>query len=293
MKRISGIIASLVISAFMASADTYTDYIDKYSGLAVSQMDLHGIPASVTLAQGLLESGAGRSTLATEGNNHFGIKCHTDWEGETMLRSDDAPDECFRVYDTAEESFEDHSRFLKRKRYASLFELDPGDYSGWARGLKQCGYATNPHYADILITIIERYALYNYDNGGIPDEAEMAEFIRQTIASSHIVRKSRGLHYVIAYPGDTYSSLASEFGISLESILANNDMAGDCEVREWQEVYLVSKLDEGPDDVKTVTIGRDETLHSVSQRFGVTLESLRRYNPKIKDKPGQRVRLHP
>ncbi len=288
-----GLLMLLASVTAEVSADAYTDYIDRYADAAVAQMERHGIPASITLAQGLLESAAGRSTLATEGNNHFGIKCHADWEGETMLRSDDAPDECFRVYGDVQESFEDHSRFLKRKRYASLFELELTDYCGWARGLKKCGYATNPHYADILITIIERYALNRYDAGSPAAEAEMAEFIRRTMASSHIVRKSRGLHYVISFPGDTYGSLAAEFGVPLEQLLANNDVEADGEIRDWEEVYLVAKLDEGPEDVKNATIGRDETLHSLSQRFGVTMEALRRFNPKAKDKPGQRIRLHP
>lgn len=293
MKRILTLLAAVALAVFQVPADTYTDYIDNFAEMAVAQMSKHGIPASITLAQGLLESAAGRSTLATEGNNHFGIKCHRDWTGDTMLRTDDAVDECFRVYDSAEHSFEDHSLFLKRKRYASLFELDPTDYTGWAKGLKACGYATNPHYADILVTIIEKYGLYNYDTGHIRDIEETAEFIRNMIASSHVVRRSRGLHYVIATPGDTYSSLAAEFGIDVKTLLANNDMEADCEVRPWEEVYLVAKHDEGPEDLRSATIGRDETMHSLAQRFGIKMEALRRYNPKAKDKPRQRLRLHP
>lgn len=274
-------------------ADAYTDYIETYAAMAVDQMTRHGVPASITLAQGLLESSAGRSSLATEGNNHFGIKCHKDWTGDSMLRSDDAPDECFRVYESPEHSFEDHSLFLRRKRYAPLFELAKGDYVGWAKGLKACGYATNPHYADILITIIERYGLYSFDTEGFDRETETVEFIRQMMASSHKVRRSRGLHYVIAVPGDTYSSLAAEFGLPVEALLANNDIDNDCEVRAWEEVYLVPKLDEGPEDVRTATIGREETLHSVAQRFGVKVEALKKYNPKAKDRPRQKLRLHP
>ncbi len=293
MKKTITTLLILLATPLAVLADAYTDYIDTYADMAVEQMERHGIPASVTLAQGLLESAAGRSTLATEGNNHFGIKCHKGWTGDTMLRSDDAPDECFRVYDSAAQSFEDHSKFLKRKRYERLFELDPGDYAGWARGLKSCGYATNPHYADILVTIIERYGLYSFDSGALHSDAATADFIRQTMASSHLVRRSRGLHYVIAVPGDTYSSLAAEFGIPLETLLSNNDMQDDCEVRAWEEVYLVPKHDEGPEDVKTAVIGRDETLHSISQRFGIKTEAILRYNPKAKDKPRQRLRLHP
>lgn len=147
---------SLLLPVMMLG-NAYEDYIARYSAMAVEQMRLYGVPASITLAQGLLESGAGRSTLAAEGNNHFGIKCHKEWTGNSMLRNDDAPDECFRVYDSPEESFRDHSLFLRRQRYASLFDLPLTDYVGWARGLKKCGYATDPNYADRLISIIELY----------------------------------------------------------------------------------------------------------------------------------------
>ena len=138
---------------------TAIDYIDRFKDIAIEEMRKNGIPASITLAQGLLESGNGNGTLARQGNNHFGIKCNVDWTGPTIRKDDDAPQECFRVYSSPEESYRDHSEFLKRKRYADLFELDRNDYRGWAIGLKQAGYATNPKYADLLIGIIERYRL--------------------------------------------------------------------------------------------------------------------------------------
>ena len=128
----------------VAASNPYEDYIARYSSLAVEHQSEYGIPASITLAQGLLESAAGRSTLASEGNNHFGIKCHKEWKGGKMLRNDDAPDECFRVYNTPEESFHDHSLFLRRTRYLKLFDLDVTDYHSWARVLRECGYATDP-----------------------------------------------------------------------------------------------------------------------------------------------------
>lgn len=139
------------------------DYIDKYKDIAMTEMVKNKIPASITLAQGILESGNGRSVLATKGNNHFGIKCHDDWKGRTMRVDDDAPKECFRVYDKAEDSYRDHSQFLKRDRYKDLFCLKITDYEGWAKGLKKAGYATLPTYASVLIKLIENYELYNYD----------------------------------------------------------------------------------------------------------------------------------
>lgn len=139
------------------------DYIDKYKDIAMEEMVVNKIPASITLAQGILESGNGNSILATKGNNHFGIKCHNDWNGNTMRVDDDAPKECFRVYDKAEDSYRDHSQFLKRDRYKDLFALKITDYEGWAKGLKKAGYATLPTYASVLIKLIENYELYEYD----------------------------------------------------------------------------------------------------------------------------------
>ena len=140
------------------------DYIEEYKNIAMCEMKKNKIPASITLAQGILESGNGTSRLAREGNNHFGIKCHSDWKGRTMRQDDDAPDECFRVYKSAEESYRDHSEFLKNNsRYASLFQLDITDYKGWAKGLKKAGYATLPTYANVLINLIEDYNLQQYD----------------------------------------------------------------------------------------------------------------------------------
>lgn len=273
------------------SEDSYRTYISEYAQMAVDQQNEFGIPASITLAQGLLESAAGRSTLASEGNNHFGIKCHRDWQGETMLRSDDAPDECFRVYGSPAESYADHSRFLSRGRYLPLFDLDPSDYAGWAKGLKQCGYATDPHYADRLIAIIERYGLDSYDAGSRGAASQTAEYISAALRESHPVRKARGLHYVIAAPGDTYAKIAAEFGVAAKDLLAFNDRTRDGEIRAWQEVYLQRKRDEAPEAPDVVTIGEDEDIHSISQRFAISLAVIKTLNPKAKDRPGQKLKL--
>lgn len=142
---------------------TTVEYIERYKHIAKAHEEIHKIPACITLAQGILESGSGTSRLAKEANNHFGIKCHSNWQGNTFHKDDDKKNECFRAYDTPEESFEDHAEFLKKKRYADLFDLDIKDYEGWAKGLKQAGYATNPKYPQLLIDLIERYELANLD----------------------------------------------------------------------------------------------------------------------------------
>ncbi|MBD5355850.1 MAG: LysM peptidoglycan-binding domain-containing protein [Bacteroides sp.] len=273
------------------AASNYEDYIDRYWELAVEHQQEYGIPASITLAQGLLESAAGRSTLAAEGNNHFGIKCHKEWKGKKMHRNDDAPNECFRVYKTPEESFRDHSLFLRRTRYQKLFDLDVTDYQGWARGLRECGYATDPQYAARLITIIERYSLYSYDSDGGNLTEETVAFIREHLTACHPVRKSRGLHYVVAMPGDTYASIAKELGINKKKLMAYNDVKHDGEIKAWEEVYLVEKRDEAPDGVVQATIGEGESMHSIAQRFGMKLSVVRNLNKKVKDKPGSTLKL--
>lgn len=295
MKHILKIITGAVIltvSTIICRADIYNEYISKYSDMAVEQQALHGIPASVTLAQGLLESAAGRSRLATQGNNHFGIKCHNTWSGDTMLRSDDRPNECFRVYDSAADSYGDHSRLLLGKRYASLFQLDPLDYAAWAKGLKKCGYATDPNYASRLIAIIERYSLYLYDTDAGRHAEENAQYIQSFLAASHPVRRSRGLHYIIAAPGDTYKSIAKEFNIDLSKLLEYNDVKRNGNIKDWEEVYIEPKLEKAPDNLTTAVIGEGESMHSLSQRFGMSLATLKKLNPRVPDRAGSTLRLH-
>ena len=179
----------------------YENYIKEYRDIAVEEMKRYQIPASITLAQGLLESGAGQSTLARKSNNHFGIKCGGDWRGKTVKHDDDARNECFRVYNNPKDSYRDHSKFLAtRPRYASLFKLDITDYQGWAHGLKKAGYATNPRYAYQLIDIIERYDLYKYDKkGGL-------KWMKEN-PYPHQPYLANGLVYVVARDGDTWKKL--------------------------------------------------------------------------------------
>lgn len=281
----------LAVPAIAVASSPYEEYIERYSQLAVEHQESYGIPASITLAQGLLESAAGRSTLATKANNHFGIKCHKDWKGKTVRRDDDARDECFRAYNTPEESFDDHSRFLCRDRYSRLFRLDVTDYQAWARGLRECGYATDPNYAARLITIIERYSLYVFDSPDMRDVEATVAFIADNLVRSHPVRRSRGLHYVVATPGDTYASIAREFNIKKKKLMGFNDARHDGEIKAWEEVYLEEKLDTAPEGVGSATIGEGESMHSLSQRFGMKMEAIKALNRKAKDEPGTRLRL--
>ena len=232
------------------------DYIEKYSEIAVGKMKQHGIPASITLAQGILESGAGNSELARMSNNHFGIKCH-EWEGERVYHNDDIENDCFRKYTKPEDSYEDHSQFLKRPRYAVLYTLDVTDYKSWANGLKQCGYATDPNYADRLINLIETYELYAYDQSIKKEKAterkeELAE-IEAEIKSHylldskmgvipaypvHPVRIVNGKKAVIARAGDTYESIAEEFGLRKWEIRWCNKVKKGTVPEEGQTVFI-------------------------------------------------------
>lgn len=222
-------------------------YIERFSSIAIREMNSSGVPASITLAQGLLESGNGNSKLAREANNHFGIKCTSEWKGKTILKDDDQKDDCFRVYASPEESFEDHSEFLKRKRYAALFELDKNDYQGWAKGLKAAGYATNPRYAELLISLIERYKLNRFDSKETTIEkikredrvlTEIAanipkEKLQEAIQSPVAMR----IHEVKA--GDTLSSVSKLFGISVDDIKVLNGLENP--VLKPGQLLVVSK----------------------------------------------------
>ena len=226
---------------------TAISYIERFKQIAIREMNNSGIPASITLAQGILESGNGNSELALEGNNHFGIKCTPEWKGKTMLKDDDQKDDCFRVYKTPEESFKDHTEFLKRKRYAPLFELDKNDYRGWATGLKAAGYATNPRYAELLISLIERYNLNRFDRM----ETETEKIIREDKVLTEIAkniplekkeevsrpRVTMKIHEVKS--GDTLASVSKLFGLSVDEIKMLNGL-DDTNLKPGQ-LLVVSK----------------------------------------------------
>lgn len=253
----------------------YLDYIEKYKDEAVEQMQRYHIPASITLAQGLLESGAGRSALTRKSNNHFGIKCGSGWSGRKTYHDDDARGECFRVYKNARESYEDHSRFLAGKqRYASLFKLKPTDYKGWARGLKKAGYATSPTYATKLIELIELYELDRFDNSRLKGT---------WIANPHDPFLANGLLYVVARSGDTFESLSDEFGISARKLRKYNDLYKGYTLRQGDVIYLEKKNRRAHKTYKTHIVRPGESMYLISQRYGIRLNRLYKMNDRSAD----------
>ena len=258
-------------------------YIEQYSGIAVSEMYRSGVPASITLAQGLLESGAGMSELARKGNNHFGIKCH-DWDGATTYHDDDEEQECFRKYRDVYESYEDHSRFLARQpRYRSLFRLKRTDYKGWARGLKKCGYATSPTYANKLIGIIELYKLHKYDKATKYDRFMVSRSEVKGIAPGtnlhqiHIYNKN---YYLIARAGDTFKSIAKEVGISYKKIAKYNERDKNDTLIPGEVVYLKKKQKKADKAYKNRPhrVKAGESMYSIAQYYGIRTESLYKMN---------------
>lgn len=269
----------------------YMDYIRTYNAEARRQMDRYAIPASITLAQGLVETGAGASTLAQVHNNHFGIKCHTMWKGKRTYKSDDNPNDCFRSYPSAKESFDDHSQFLKARRYQRLFALRYDDYRGWAKGLQLCGYATNKGYANMLIKVIEDYELYAFDRGEYPTwysgrpaparrPAEAQRSYDRPMRPSYI---SYGLLYVLADQNDTYERIAADMGISAKKLAKYNDTPEDYPLNEGDVVYLEPKNKEASARYTTYTVRVGDSMHDISQRYGIRLDRLYKLNNKDAD----------
>ncbi len=271
---------------------TREEYLDAFKDMAIREMYEFGIPASIKLAQAILESGDGNSRLARDGNNHFGIKCH-DWQGDFMRVDDDAPKECFRKYDNADQSYKDHSVFLTtRPRYAFLFDLEITDYKGWARGLKKAGYATNPRYAELLIKIIEDNDLYNYDRmapGMLAEKTERKEKIEKKDKHKTIVgvkgqRKiftNNGVKYILAEKGDDFYKIANDFNIYSFQIWKYNELSNSDRLIEGEMVYIEKKKRKAEEPFHTVRSG--ETMRSISQKHGVRLNRLFRLNRMSKD----------
>ena len=216
------LILPTLVSAQMRWNSAYQTYFNQYKDLAIEQMFKYGIPASITLAQGVFESGAGKSELARKGNNHFGIKCH-GWQGATTYHDDDAKQECFRAYDNVYDSYEDHSKFLRNNaRYRRLFSLSTTDYRGWAKGLKECGYATNPAYARKLTDIIELYKLNQYDRATSYDKFMAKHNAKDRPAQRggtlHPIKMYNKNYYLVARKGDTFKSIGKEVDISWRAI---------------------------------------------------------------------------
>lgn len=267
-------------------------YVETYKELAINEMNLFRIPASITLAQGIHESRAGLSRLATEANNHFGIKCHKGWTGDTLREDDDLPDDCFRKYGSPEESYRDHSLFLtQRSRYEGLFQLDQLDYKSWAKGLQSCGYATNPRYAESLIRIIETYELYRFDRtapvvsfplpGADLDDPEVQPWLGQFKLfalgpENRRVYINNELQMTIARRKDDLRSLSKAFDLSEKRLCRYNDLKEAGDLRPGQIVYLQPKRRKAVHEIHQVLPG--ETLYDISQFYGIKLKMVLKRN---------------
>jgi LysM repeat protein len=299
------------------------DYINAYKDLAVSEMKRTGIPASITLAQGMLESDYGRSSLARLGNNHFGIKCHSDWNGQTIKQHDDKRNECFRKYRRTEDSFYDHSDFLKSgSRYSFLFDFNPLDYKAWARGLKKAGYATNPEYANLLIRKIEENRLYELDKSylssvathqekvpvnvtPVPSKTTNDDYIRvqgeaitfgDVMARAPRIRENNRIQYIIVKDGDTKEKLENEFQLLKWELPRYNDLKENFTLVPGQILYLEPKRDKAEPGLEFHTVSDGETMQIVSQKYGIRLKSLLEMNNMIDGKEpvaGQKILLQP
>ncbi|MDR2120135.1 MAG: glucosaminidase domain-containing protein [Tannerella sp.] len=271
----------------------YGKYIDKYRDEAVRQQKKYKIPAGITLAQALLESNAGMSTLAKQSNNHFGIKCHSDWKGGRSYHDDDRKNECFRKYKSVTDSYEDHSRFLTaHSRYARLFNYKITDYKKWAKGLQECGYATDRGYANKLIDIIETYQLYHV--GREKREKKKEKESSPPVLLSRDVFKTHGLIYVIADGNDSLEDIADDIGIKAKKLRKYNEMPKDYPLAEGDIVYLQKKKKKAdkPYFFHTVRIG--ESMYSISQRYGIRVGRLYKMNNKKADfvpEEGETLRL--
>ena len=272
----------LSIFSIFAQTEAYQQYIETYKSMAIDQMLRYRIPASITLAQGLLESSAGRSMLATTANNHFGIKTGGTWTGPFVLRSDDAPNEQFRKYNSAAESYEDHSLFLAgRKRYSPLFSLDFYDYRAWARGLKECGYATNPRYAELLIGVIERYDLAQYDRYQRSQEPpRQREAERRAELAARRLYLCNDLVYVVVGPGDTFESIARDMGLSERKLRNYNEVDKHYQLSRGEVVYLTKKKSRVAKPIRDTyhVVVSGESMYSIAQRYGIKLHKLYKWN---------------
>ncbi|WP_037357960.1 glucosaminidase domain-containing protein [Schleiferia thermophila] len=245
------------------------EYIARYKTIAIEEMKTFKIPASIKLAQAILESADGTSRLAVEANNHFGIKCHREWNGPAVYHDDDQKNECFRKYKTAEESFRDHSLFLsERTRYKKLFELPIEDYRSWAYGLREAGYATNPKYPELLIKIIEENQLYQFDR-----EALGALVTGENRLQYHENR----IKYIIAQAGDTWESIAKEFDTRVDYLLKYNEVNYAHALQAGDIVFLQPKR-RSSRKVKTYTVKPDDDMYHISQQFGIKLKYLYKRN---------------
>ena len=256
------------------------EYIDRYKDQAIKEMFRSGVPASITLAQGILESADGNSPLAKYANNHFGIKCHAGWTGETFIMDDDAKNECFRKYNSVYDSYKDHSDFLAtRSRYDELFDLKLTDYKGWAKGLKKAGYATNPKYANILIHLIETHELYQYDQvQKMPKQDAVADITREhkiEIADRNINLQNK-IKYTVVKEGDSFYKIANDLDMGLWQLYKYNDLEKGDNITPGQILYLQPKRGKGTEE--THVFRKGDTMWEISQMYGIRLKKLYKRN---------------
>lgn len=309
VKRIVFLLTAALLVLSAADNTPQQEYIEKYAPTAVAEMYRTGVPASITLAQGILESRSGLSELASKGNNHFGIKCHSDWKGKTMTVDDDAEGECFRVYKNAAQSFQDHSDFLRyRDRYKFLFSYEVTDYKSWAYGLKKAGYATDPAYASKLIRVVEEYGLSKYDSMRPVDLATSKEEKKAAAAAPDVippspaiieeavlyepdideeftfsltrpVYKKNGVKLVRAYDGETYASIAARYHLFPGEILRFNDLKESEALEPGTEVYIQAKKNQAEKGLEKYIVESDgESFREISQRFAVKESAIRKMN---------------
>ena len=279
------------------------DYIREYSTMAISEMQKSGIPASITLAQGILESGSGKSSLAMKANNHFGIKCHEGWDGEYVLFDDDRKNECFRSYETIEESFLDHTDFLvNRQRYAFLFAYNRTDYKAWAKGLRTAGYATNPEYDKMLIRIIEENQLFLFDRG----QTELALAVQEDIVDEIIVSRTNiinafgrqilsrnRVNYIVAGKSDNFEKLTDQLDLFSWQLKKYNELSDPKNIEEGEIIYIESKKLKADKRFEYHLVQENETMYSISQEYGIRLNRLYWLNRMSKDnKPGVNAKLN-
>ena len=306
---------------------TLEEYVDRYKSIAVEHMERYGIPASITMAQGILESDSGNSWLSLHSNNHFGIKCKRDWKGEKVYYDDDAKGECFRAYPSVEASYRDHAEFLdSQPRYDSLFAYAPDDYRSWARGLKAAGYATAPDYAQRLIRIIEENELYLLDrtdglrlyashHGGTTDpeswfsEQSSVEQVAAAVTgdvdpdnyrvtinahNGYNVYANNGVHYVLAKENDTYEHIGRQFRISARNLRKFNDVKKGDQPMTGEVVYIGRKKKRWEGNAQTHIAREGETVYAVSQSYAIRMRSIEKLNRITADTPlrkGQQIRI--
>lgn len=339
----------------MTKSPEYEAYIEAYKQMAISSKERYGIPAAITMAQGLLESSAGKSNLAVECNNHFGIKCGSSWYGETMKKDDDSAEECFRCYASAQASFDDHSEFLMKQRYAFLFDYQITDYISWAKGLKQAGYATDPKYPAKLIGLIELYELYKLDGGrnlngsevstedvtidkqitpsvvtesqaqkssaegghndsndikgsspaeekkvtkNVKEEKpapEAKEMKREGTLKGYTIIENNGVRCVEIRSRETFKKISKAVNISVDWLLYLNDLPRAVDLEAGDYVYLAMKKGTCDKSMPVYTVKTGDSMHSISQRFGIRLRALYRINGMVYGTParaGQTIKLH-